>query len=259
MGMALVDDKQMIQTLGPGASDPALGERVRPRCLYGCSELVSPRSTQAPIKRFAVPAVPVDEIPRRIPIPATGVDDLRSSPVGGGMSGHPHLKDLPSLVVHHEEDLQRPEEDRPHTEEVARPDVLGMAGQQLPPCGRGDAVIGPAHVLGYGPGRHGEAEPRELCPDTALSPQAILDGPPGVFHAAWQKERTVDRVLAPYRSARCAIGSRRAGTRREVSCRRSPRDSRPMRVATGTGRSGSSSGPSRDRAHRGQPRAARSG
>ena len=125
----LVDDEQMIQTLRPRGSDPALGERVRPRRLRGCPELSHPESSQAPIKRFAIPAVPVtEEIPRRIPIPATGVHDLLGSPVGGGMSGHPNLQDLPSLVVHHEEDVQRPEEHRPHPEEVARPDVLGMDG-----------------------------------------------------------------------------------------------------------------------------------
>jgi hypothetical protein len=68
-----------------------------------------PESSQAPIKRFAIPAVPVtEEIPRRIPILGTGVHDLLSRPVGGGMSGHPNLQDLPSLVV------QRSEEDRPH-------------------------------------------------------------------------------------------------------------------------------------------------
>jgi hypothetical protein len=106
----------------------------------------------------------------------TGVHDLLSSPVGGGMSGHPNLQDLPSLVVHHEEYVQRSEEDRPHPEEVARPDILGMVCQQRPPGGREDAVIGPPHVLGDGPGRHGESEPRELCLDTPLSPQAILDG-----------------------------------------------------------------------------------
>ena len=92
------------------------------------------------------------------------------------MSGHPNLQDLPGLVVHHEEHVQRPEEHRPHPEEVARPDVLGMACQEPPPGGRWDAVIGPAHVLGDGPGRHRESQPRELCLDTPLSPQAILDG-----------------------------------------------------------------------------------
>jgi hypothetical protein len=44
------------------------------------------------------------------------------------------------------------------------------------PGGRGHAVIGAAHILGDGPGRHGESQPRELCLDTSLSPQAILDG-----------------------------------------------------------------------------------
>jgi AraC-like DNA-binding protein len=37
------------------------------------------------------------------------------------------------------------------------PDVLGMAGQERPPGGRWDAVVGPAHVLGDGPGRHRES------------------------------------------------------------------------------------------------------
>jgi hypothetical protein len=74
------------------------------------SGVVLPESSQAPIKRFAIPAVPVtEEIPRWIPIPGTGVHDLLGRPVGGGMSSHPHLQDLPSLVVHHEEDVQRPE------------------------------------------------------------------------------------------------------------------------------------------------------
>jgi hypothetical protein len=131
-----------------------------------------PESSQAPIKRVAIPAVPVtNEIPRRIPIPATGVHDLLSRPVGGGMSAG-----SAESVVHHEKDVQRPEEDRPHPEEVARPDIRGMACQQLPPSGRGDAVIGPPHILGDGPGRHRKSEPRELCLDTSLSPQAILDG-----------------------------------------------------------------------------------
>ncbi len=50
--VALVDDEQMIQTLGPGRSDPALGERVRPRRLHRCPELSHPESSQAPVKRF---------------------------------------------------------------------------------------------------------------------------------------------------------------------------------------------------------------
>jgi hypothetical protein len=37
--------------------------------------------------------------------------------------------------MHYEEDVQRLEEDRANTEEVARPDLLGMAHQELPPTG----------------------------------------------------------------------------------------------------------------------------
>src|SRR5262245_23519949 len=85
--MALVNDEQMIETLTPRRSDPPLGQRVRPRRFRRGSELSHPESSQAPIKRFATPTVPItDEIPRRIPIPATGVHDLLGRPVGGGMS-----------------------------------------------------------------------------------------------------------------------------------------------------------------------------
>ena len=126
--MPLVDDQHLIQTLVPHRSDPPFRERVRPRRPHRCPELSYPQSTHAPIKRFAVPAVPVtDEIPWRVSIPAAGFHDLLGRPVGGGVSGHPNLQDLPGLVVHDEEDVQRPEEHRPHPEEVARPDVLGMA------------------------------------------------------------------------------------------------------------------------------------
>ena len=113
--MPLVDDQHLIQTLVPHRSDPPLRERVRPRRLYRGPELSHPQSTHAPIKRFAIPAVPVtDEIPWRVSIPVAGLYDLLGRPVGGGVSGHPNLQDLPGLVVHHEEDVQRPEEHRPH-------------------------------------------------------------------------------------------------------------------------------------------------
>src|SRR4029453_13016478 len=67
--VALVENEQMIQTLGTRGSDPAFSERVRPRRVQGCPELSYPESSQAPIKRFAIPAVPVtEEIPRPPPI-----------------------------------------------------------------------------------------------------------------------------------------------------------------------------------------------
>jgi hypothetical protein len=133
--MVLVDDDHMIQTLSPGRSDPPLCQRVRPRRSHGRPDLFDTEPSNAALEFDPEPAVPAtDEIPRRIPIPATGADDLLGRPVGGGMSGHPSLQDLPGPVVHHEEDVQRPEEHGPHAEEVARPDVLGLARQELPPA-----------------------------------------------------------------------------------------------------------------------------
>jgi hypothetical protein len=57
--MPLVDNQHLIQTLVPHRSDPPLRERVRPRRLYRCAELSHSQSTQTPIKRFAIPAVPL--------------------------------------------------------------------------------------------------------------------------------------------------------------------------------------------------------
>src|SRR5262249_51066815 len=78
----------MIQTLSPGRSDPPLGQRVRPRRSHGRLDLFDSEPSNAALEFDPEPAVPVtDEIPRRIPIPATGVNDLLGRPVGGGMSG----------------------------------------------------------------------------------------------------------------------------------------------------------------------------
>jgi len=45
------------------------------------------------------------------PIPPTRVQDLLGRPCRGRMPGYPNLHDLPGLVSHHEEDVQRLEED----------------------------------------------------------------------------------------------------------------------------------------------------
>src|SRR5262245_43692567 len=45
--VVLVNDEQMIQTFAPGRSDPALGERVRPRRPHRCPQLSYPESSQA--------------------------------------------------------------------------------------------------------------------------------------------------------------------------------------------------------------------
>jgi len=134
--VALVEDDHMVQTLIPRRSDPPLRERVRPRRPHGGPDPFDAEPLHAAIKLDPEPAVSVaDQIPRRVPVPTTRVHNLLSSPFGGGMSGHPSLQNLAGLVVHHEEDVQRLEEDRVNTEEVARPDVLGMARQELAPTG----------------------------------------------------------------------------------------------------------------------------
>ena len=60
---------------------------------------------QGRIASFKIPRHVTDEIPRRVSIPVAGFHDLLGRPVGGGVSGHPNLQDLPRLVVHDEEDI----------------------------------------------------------------------------------------------------------------------------------------------------------
>src|SRR5262249_32371603 len=134
--VVLVKDDHMVQTLTPRRSDPPLGQRVRPRGPHGRPDPHNAEPLQAAVELNPEPAVPgTDQIPWRIPIPATRVQDLLRRPCRGGMPGYPNLHDLPGLVAHHEEDVQRLEEDRANREEVARPDLLGMAPQELPPTG----------------------------------------------------------------------------------------------------------------------------
>src|SRR5262249_52239479 len=143
--VALVDDDQMIQTFGPGRSDPPLSQRLRPPGSHGRVDLPDAEPLHAAVELNPEPAVSVtNQIPWRVPLPATRVHDLQGHPCGGGMPGYPNLHDLPSLVAHHEEDVQRLEEDRANREEVARPDVLRLARQELPPAGRPDGATRPA-------------------------------------------------------------------------------------------------------------------
>jgi hypothetical protein len=175
--VALVDDDHMVQTRTPRRSDPPLSQRVRPRRPHGRPDPRDAEPLHAAVELDPEPAVPVtDQIPRRVPFPATRVHDLLGRPGGGGMLAHPNLEDPSALVMHHEEDIQRLEEDRAHTEEVARPDVLSMARQELPPAGGRDAAIRLAHIFGDGPRRDREPESRELCLDAALAPEELDDG-----------------------------------------------------------------------------------
>jgi hypothetical protein len=119
--VALVDDDHMIQTFGSDRSDPPLRERVRPRGPHGGPDPSDAEPLHAAIELHPEPAVPVtNQIPRRVPIPATRLHDLLGRPLGGGLLGHPRLEDLPALVAHHEGDMQCLEEDRANSEEVAQ-------------------------------------------------------------------------------------------------------------------------------------------
>jgi hypothetical protein len=82
---------------------------------------------QPPIEHLPVATVTVmDEKARSLAIPATAFDDLLRHPLCCGMASHLNMKDLAVGVTDHEEDIESPERDRLHAEEVTGPQVPGM-------------------------------------------------------------------------------------------------------------------------------------
>jgi hypothetical protein len=61
--VAFIEDRHVIQTLGPGRFYPSLGDRIRARRSEGCADLPDAEPLKPPVKCRPVAAVSiVDEI-----------------------------------------------------------------------------------------------------------------------------------------------------------------------------------------------------
>jgi hypothetical protein len=77
----------------------------------------------------------MDEKARWFTIPAAAFDDLLRHPFGCGMARDLEMQDLAVGMTDHKEDIDGPEPDRPHAEEITCPDISGMPLEKVPPAG----------------------------------------------------------------------------------------------------------------------------
>src|SRR6516162_9385477 len=89
-------------------------------------------------------------------------------------------------VTDHEEGIEGLEPHCLDTEEVTSPDLCSVPPEKGSPAGRWFAVMPNAHVLGNGPCRDREFQPRQLRLDAPLTPQDVLRG-----HAAYKQSEFV--------------------------------------------------------------------
>jgi hypothetical protein len=77
----------------------------------------------------------MDEKAWWLTIPAAAFDDLLCRPFRRGMASHLDMQDLAVGMTGRKEDIEGLELDRPYAEEIAGPDIPGMAVEKRPPAG----------------------------------------------------------------------------------------------------------------------------
>jgi len=82
------------------------------------------------------------------------------------------VKDLPSLVLNHQEHEQYPQADRRYGKEVDRNDLPGMIPQEGPPRLRGWSLDAPQDAR-HGPLGHFDSELLQLAVNTRRAPQGV--------------------------------------------------------------------------------------
>jgi hypothetical protein len=91
--VSLAENENVIQALAPDRADAPLRERILPRAVRGGKDFLDTHPLHAVPKLLAVDLVAIAEEIGRCAVVREGVDDLLSSPVGGGMLGHVEVYD----------------------------------------------------------------------------------------------------------------------------------------------------------------------
>ena len=177
MQVPLIQNEHMVQTLGSHRSNPSLHDSVG----LGRSERGTDRGDVEAIHpsieaRSKATVAVVYEEAWGIALPTACFHDLLPHPFACRMSRDSHMHDFSAGVMDNEEDVDRPEKDRPHAKEIVSPDFPGMCGEKESPTERRIPVMGTSHVFRHSSGRDLESEPGQFCLDPPLTPQAVLCG-----------------------------------------------------------------------------------
>src|SRR5712691_160384 len=148
-----VEDQYMIQTFPAQRAGEPLGDGVGLRGAHGCADLPNAQAAGSTAEFGSIDAVAIaDEITARVAV-ITGVDELLAGPHCRRAPRYAEVCDLSVAMANDEEHIQRLEAERAHTQEIARPEVLGVFLQEHLPSGRGPAAPRSSHILSHRPGR----------------------------------------------------------------------------------------------------------
>jgi hypothetical protein len=100
--VSLAENENVIQALAPDRADAPLRERILPRAVRGGKDFLGMHPLHAVPNLLAVDLVAIAEEIGRCGVGREGVDDLLSSPVGGGMLGHVEVYDPSAMVSEHD-------------------------------------------------------------------------------------------------------------------------------------------------------------
>jgi hypothetical protein len=120
LGLALVEDQDVIEAVARERPHQALANRVCHRCPGRRKEASHPKTAQPPSEARVVDAVSVvQQIAwRRV---ADGLDHALCYPRARRMRGDTYVDDPTALKGHDDEPVEGPEVDGDHSEEVASP------------------------------------------------------------------------------------------------------------------------------------------
>ena len=134
--------------------------------------MLDPDGRDSSLEERPVDAVPVSDEIARCRVPGEGLSDLLTGPAGCRVGAHVEVDDPSPSVAQDQENVDHPERNRRHGEEVDRDDVLGVVGQESAP-GLGGRSLGLDHVLGDGALADVDAQFEQLSVDAWCAPQRV--------------------------------------------------------------------------------------
>src|SRR5712692_9835426 len=173
--VALVEDNDVVQAFSPQGPRQSLRDRVGLRRPIRSPDPNHAKSGEPGVEVFAVDVVAVVDQVARLSAPGSCIDQLLPDPGRGGIGGDVQVHEFTPAVTHKEQDIQRPETDRLHHQEVGGPDPLRLIAQERPPGLTWRAIRRPGPISTDRARTNRDAQLEELPADALRPPGRIFE------------------------------------------------------------------------------------
>jgi hypothetical protein len=176
--MALVEDDDVVQAFSADGAHQSLRDRVGLRRPIRRPDPNYAQLGEPIIEVLAVDVVSVVNQVDRLAIPGSCMDQLLPDPCRSGTGRHVQMDELASDVAHKGQDIQCPEADRLHHQQVGGPDPLRLIGQERPPGLARRAIRRSSPVPADGARADEDAQLEEFPTHSFCPPRRILGSHP---------------------------------------------------------------------------------